>query len=183
MSVDIFQKSRGRRIVRAGFVRRFLGRTRAFGWNGRDRSGRLVSDGVFVVRFRVAVAGGRRDVVRVAVRRSRGRFVRLRSYNRRDSCGLVGKFKLSRPVFGGRRVRPLGIAYQLSRPGRAQVTVMRPRGRVVRRFAPTQVAAAKTQRLSLSARGRGRGRGAYRIQLKITRAGKTTTHTLTANRL
>ncbi len=178
--VDVFQKSRGRRIGRSQFVRRFLGRTATFRWNGRDRRGRRLSNGVYVVRFRILVPGGQADVVRVALRRSKGRFAPMQAHNRRDSCGALGKFKLSRPVFGGTDGRALGIAYQLNRGGRVRVTVIR-RGRVVRRFAAEQVTAGRTRRLSL--RARGLWRGDYRIKLSVTGGGQTTTATLTANRL
>ncbi len=179
--VDVFQKSRGRRIVRDALVRRFSGRTGAFGWNGRGRGGRELSDGVYVVRFRIAVPGGGTDVVRVALRRSKGRFARLGAHNRRDSCGVLGKFKLSRPVFGATQGRALGIAYQLNRGGRVRVVVTDRRGRVVRRFAAEQVAAGRTRRLSLGARGLGRG--AYRIELSVRSGAQTTSATLTAHRL
>jgi hypothetical protein len=43
------------------------------------------------------------------------------------------------------------------------------------------VAGGRTRRLSL--RARGLGRGSYRIKLSVTSAGKTTTATLTANKL
>lgn len=180
MTVDVHQKSRGRRIVRAGFVRRFSGRAGAFRWNGRDRRARKLAEGFYVVRFRIAGPGGQADVVRVALRYSKGRWVRRGAYNRRDSCGVLGKFKLSSPVFGGTAGRALGVAYQLNRGGRVRVAVTR-RGRVVRRFAAQQVAGGRTRRLSL--RARGLGRGSYRIKLSVTSAGKTTTATLTANKL
>ena len=180
VTVDVFRQSRGRRIVGERLVRRFSNRTKGFTWNGRDRKGRRVGNGFYFARFQMKTSRAI-DTVRVTLGRSAGRFGPRRSFYRRDSCGTVGKFKLSRPVFGGTRTRPLGIAFRLNQAARVQVTVTNRRERTVRRYSARNLAAGRTQRLSLPARGLARGD--YRVKLSITRGGRTTTQTLTAHRL
>ncbi len=181
MTVDIFQQSRGRKITGERRVKRFTNKTGSFTWNGRDSRGRKVPNGFYFARFRVEGANGQADTVRVTLGKSKGLFGPRRAFFGRDRCGTLGKFKLSRPVFGGRDSRSLGIAYRLNQPARVQVTVANRRARVVKRFAAKQVAAGRTQRLSLSPRGLERGD--YRVKISVTRGGRTTTSTLTANRL
>ena len=180
VTVDVFRQSRGRTIIGERLVRRFTNRTKGFTWNGRDRKGRRVGNGVYFARFRMKT-GRTVDTVRVTLGRSAGRFGPRRAFYRRDSCGTLGKFKLSRPVFGGTRTRPLGIAYRLNQAARIQVTVTNRRERTVRRYPTRDLAAGRTQRLTLPARGLARGD--YRVKLSVTRGGRTTTTTLTANRL
>ena len=181
VTVDVFQQSRGRRIVGERRVRRFTGKRSGFTWNGRDSRGRKVPDGFYFARFRIKSPGGRVDTARVTLGRSNGRFGPRRAFYRRDSCSALSKFKLSRPVFGGRDTRNLAIAYRLNGAARVQVTVTNRRARVIKRFAAKGVAAGRTQRITLPARGLARGD--YRIKLSATRGGRTTTSTLTANRL
>ena len=181
VTVDVFQQSKGRRITGERRVRRFTDKTGSFEWNGRDSRGRRVPDGFYFARFRIEAPGGQADTVRVTLGRSKGRFGPRRAFYRRDSCGTLQKFKLSRPVFGGRRSNKLGIAYRLNQGARVQVTVANRRERVVRRFAAKQVEANRTQRITLPARGLARGD--YRVTVAVTRDGRTITSTLTANRL
>ena len=181
VTVDVFQQSRGRTVTGERRVRRFPGETGSFTWNGRDSRGRKVPSGIYFARFRIEAPNGQADTVRVTLGKSDGRFGPRRAFFGRDRCGTLGKFKLSRPVFGGRGARSLGIAYRLNEAARAQITVTNRRGRVVKRFAARQVEAGRTQRLTLKARGLERGD--YRVKISVTRNGKTTTSTLTANRL
>jgi len=181
VTVDIFQQSQGRKVTGERRVKRFTNQTDSFTWNGRDSRGRKVPNGVYFARFKVAGANGAVDTVRVTLGKSKGRFGPRRAFYGRDSCGTLGKFKLSRPVFGGTRSSSLGIAYRLNQAARVQVTVTNNRARTIRRYAARDVVAGRTQRLSLSARGLARGD--YRVKLSVTRNGQTTTSTLTANRL
>ncbi|CAA9521850.1 MAG: hypothetical protein AVDCRST_MAG79-247, partial [uncultured Thermoleophilia bacterium] len=64
---------------------------------------------------------------------------------------------------------------------RVQVTVTNRRERTIKRFAAKQVAANRTQRLTLSPKGLERGD--YRVKIGVTKDGRTTTSTLTANKL
>ena len=181
VTVDIFQQSQGRKVVGERLVKRFTNKSAAFRWNGRDKRGRKVPNGVYFARFRVRAPNGQADTVRVTLGKSKGRFGPRRAFFARESCGTLKTFKLSRPVFGGTRSNKLGIAYRLNQAARVQVTVTNRRERTIRRFAAKQVAANKTQRLTLSPKGLARGD--YRVKLSVTQGGRTTTSTLTANRL
>ena len=181
VTVDVFRQSRGRTVTGERLVKRFTNQDGPFEWNGRDARGRKAGNGFYFARFRIKAPSGRTDTVRVTLGRSKGRFGPRRSFYRRDSCATLGKFKLSRPVFGGREDRALGIAYRLNAPGRVQVTVTNRRERTVKRFAAEDVPAGRTQRLSLPVRGLARGD--YRVKLTLTAGGRTSTATLTANRL
>ena len=176
VTVDVFQTSRGRRVLGERRVARFTGRTAAFRWDGR---GRHVSDGTFFVRYTTRV-DGLRDIRRVTLRRSRGRFAVIRPHYARAGCDLLRAFKLSSPAFGGKR-RALGIAFRLTEPASVEVTVRRA-GRVVKRFAARPRPAGRTIRLSLSARGLRRGD--YQVTLRArTPGGRTVTRTLGSRRL
>lgn len=160
--IDVFQVSRGRRVLGERLVARFSGRPSGLRWSGRSRRAR-VRDGRFFVRFAIRDADGRADVRRVALVRRRGRFRVVRPFYRRASCATLTSFKLERPAFGGRGARPLGIAFRLARAGRVSVEVRRGR-RVVRRFRATVRQAGRTHRLRLGSRRLPRGR--YEIRLR-----------------
>jgi len=126
-TVDVFQQSRGRRVIGERLVARFDRRAGSFTWNGRaNRPGRRVTDGYFIVRYR---AGG--DVRRLAVRRVRGHFSRRPAYAGRQVCTLLRSAKLERPVFGGPANQPLRIAYRLTRTAGVRVEIRRA-GRLLR---------------------------------------------------
>ena len=181
VSIDVFQQSAGRRVIGERRVARFPARSASVAWDGTANiRGRRVTDGYYLVRYTMPLAGGRSDVRRVALRRSRGRFsVRPSSY-RRASCGLLSAFKLERPVFGGRGNRSLFISYRLSAAARVTVTITRGR-RVVRRFTARQAAANKTHRLRFPAEGRGRGD--YRVTIVVDRGGRRVVARLAARRI
>ncbi|CAA9506373.1 MAG: hypothetical protein AVDCRST_MAG30-2221 [uncultured Solirubrobacteraceae bacterium] len=181
VTVDVFRQSKGRRITGEKLVRRFEGKTSGFTWNGRDRAGRKVSNGFYFARLRTKLPNGRLDTVRLTLGRTDGRFGPRRAFFKRDSCTTLAKFKLSRPVFGGRKTRALGIAYRLNQAARVEVTVTNRFGRTVRRFSARDLAAGRTQRLTLPARGLKRGD--YRVKLSVTREGRSKTTTLTSTRL
>ena len=158
VTVDVRRQAAGRRIGRARRVKRFAGRHGGFIWRPR----RLAA-GYYVVAFRTRARDGSTDVRRLAVRRSRGRFRRAATLERRAACAPIQSFALDRPVFGGApRPRALGISVRLAETRRAALTVRR-RGRVVRRTRPRTLAGGRTHRLRLSARGLTRGK--YRITL------------------
>ena len=73
----------------------FNNRTRTFSWSGR---GARVGDGVYSVRVRAAGTSQRFAFVRRG-----GRFSARPAFERREGCGLVARFKLERPAFGGGR--------------------------------------------------------------------------------
>ena len=165
VTIDVFQQSRGRRVVGERLVARFANRSRAVRWNGRaNRAGRRVTDGYYFARFRMRTAAGT-ETRRITLRRSDGRFARRPGFYRRATCDLLPSFKLERPVFGGTTAKPLRIAYRVARRARVQVTVLRGK-RVVKRFATRTTPAARTQRLRLSAAGLPRGDYSVRLSAR-----------------
>jgi hypothetical protein len=123
-----------------------------------------VADGYYVARLTVLGASGRPDVRRVALLRRHGRFSVQRPFSDQTSCPLLSSFTLTRPVFGGRGRRPLGIAYQITMRARVTVTVTRGR-RVVSRFRSSRARPGVLHRLRLKARGRRRG--LYRVRIAV----------------
>ena len=174
VTVDVLRQATDRAVVRTRRVKRFRDRHQSFTWRGRRR----LRNGHYVVRFRTRARDGTRDVRRIAVRRTRGRFRRAPALERRRPCGRVRAFALGRSVFGGTgRPRPLAIALRFAQRRRATVIVRR-RGRVVRRYRARAYAGGRVHRLRLAARGRPRGR--YRVSLRV---GRGTVHRLVARRL
>ena len=172
-TIEVFQASVGRRVVKNKRVARFTGRRRSFTWSGRG-----ARDGFLFARFRVKVAKGVTDVRRVTLRRSGGRFKLGRAFYRRVSCGLLTEYKLSSPVFSRRS--PARIAFRLASPARVGVEVRRG-GKVVKRFKAKRRAAHRTIRLRL--RARSLVHGAYRVRLTARRGGRTVRATLSTRRL
>jgi hypothetical protein len=182
VTVDLFQQSQGRTITGERLVVRFRSRRAGVTFNGlRGRGGRRIRDGYYVARFTLRRAGQAPEFRRVALVRRRGRFSVLAAYDRRDTCTTLRTFKLERPVFGGRTNRPLNIAFRVGESAQVGVTVQRG-SRVVKTFATRTYQPGRTQRLRLSVTRR-LGRGAYRVTIRVTRAGRTTTETLTTRRI
>jgi hypothetical protein len=178
VAVDLFRQSAGRRVLGERRVKRFTRRSRSFTWDGR---GRRIRDGFYVARFTTTTARGASDVRRVALLRRRGRWSVRPQFYRRESCRLLAAAKLTRPVFGGRSQRALGISFNLRRAGEVAVDV-RQRGRVIARFPKRAYVAGRTIRLRLGA-ARVRRRGDVTVTLRATRTGAAETQTLTARRL
>ena len=174
VQVDVFRVSDGRRVIRERLVARFRNRRAGLTWRGRR--GR----GLYFVRVRMTKGGKAFDTHRLVVERTgAGRFRARPTHYRKDLCGLLGKVKLERPAFGGRRRVPLRGAYRLSARGRVTITVRRG-GKVVRRIAATR-AAHRTFRFSIPARGLPRGE--YRVVVHATAGDSQGVTTLTARRL
>ena len=179
--VDIFQASRGRRLIGERLVARFENALAAFTWNGKANArGRKVTDGLYFVRFRSEHADGRVDVRRLALLRRGGRWSKRPGFDHRSSCDLVGLFKLGGPAFGGRANRTLSVAYRLKRDATVTIEIRRGR-RVLQRFGPTARRAGATHRLRLGARGRARGD--YRIRLTARAGATSATRVLVSRRL
>ncbi len=177
--VEVFRQSSGRRITGERRVARFTKRSKTFTWSG---TGRRLGSGYYFVRFTMDLGGGRKDVRRVTLKRSRGRFRVARAFYLRDTCGALESFKLSRPVFGGPGDRPLSIAYRVT-SGADSVRVEALRGKkVIRRFKAKGAQARQTYRLRLPAKGIARGTD-VRIRITVQRANARTTSTLTSRRL
>jgi hypothetical protein len=163
-TVDVFQQSRGRRVLGERRVARFEDRSGALRWDARG-----ATDGVYLVRFSVRFADGRRAVRRAAVIRRRGRFTLRPAFQRTDRCGTLRNAKLERPVFAGTTGRALRVAYRLGERARVTVTLTRG-GRVVRRVSSGVRAAGRTYRLRIRARGLRRGDYTVRITAGAARA-------------
>jgi immune inhibitor A len=174
--VDVFRASTNRRVREIERVARFTNRRGSFTWAPR----RSLGAGVYFTRVALIAPDGRRvDVRRQAFERRDGAFRARRAFARRDGCGPIRAFKLESPVFGG-RTRPLRVSFRLARDSRAVVELMRG-SRVVKRVSDRRRQGLRTYRLRISARGVARGE--YRVRLRATRAGKTTTARLAAKRL
>jgi PKD repeat protein len=178
--VAVIQESRGSTIVRNRRVASFNRRTGSLTWNGRARGGKRVASGFYVVRFSMAVPGRQKDVQRLVVQRSRGRFLRRPTFSRRDTCRTLRRFRLSRAVFGGRNRRPLNIAFRLTQPAEVSVEVLR-RGRAIRTFAATERAPRVTFKVNIASAALARGD--YTIRIRVRRGGSTSVATLVARRL
>jgi hypothetical protein len=89
VTVEVFQTSKGRKIVKTKRVARFRNRQRSFTWNGRKTSGKKarVARGVYFVRFRVTDDAGKVETRRVVVaKRSNGRFYKRGRYVLETHC-------------------------------------------------------------------------------------------------
>jgi Bacterial pre-peptidase C-terminal domain len=179
VQVDVFQQSRGRRVLGERLVARFSNRSRSFTWNGRGNRGRRLTDGVYFARLRIRYANRRlRDFRRTTLARSGGRWTKRPQFYKAASCGLLRSYKLTRPVFGGTGRRSLGIAYRLARRGRVTVDVLRGSRRVLR-FAARSRRANRTYRVTLKATGRPRGD--YRVRIAV-RSGRATVRSVLVSR-
>ncbi|MEA2271491.1 MAG: hypothetical protein QOI98_199 [Solirubrobacteraceae bacterium] len=175
--IDVLQASAGRRVVGLRLVRRFSS-PRTVRWDGRDRHGRRVRDGVFVVRYRMRV-GSALDTRLVTVERRHGRFLRRPDFSRRPTCDELRSFTLGRPVFGGTGSRALRGSVRVTRTARARVVVTGPHFR--RTLLSRRVASGRTYRVALPA-ARLR-RGDYRVSLTLTVGRKRIRSTLIARRI
>lgn len=175
--VELIQQARGSRVIKNRRVRRFRAATKRFTWNGR---GTRLSSGYYAARFILARPGRRAAVRMVGLRYSRGRFRSISAYQRREGCGTLRSFFLSRPVFGGRGGAPLGQVFRLLRPGRVSIVVTRGK-RVVRSYAAQDRLAGVTYKVLLGSSGLSRGD--YRVTITVTRPGETVTAHLTSRRL
>ncbi len=181
--IDVFQVSKGRRVLGQRLVARFKGRTRAVRWNGRDRRGNRLRNGYYVARFAVRNAAGVTEYRRIPLVRRNGRLRTIPAYSGQDTCSLVRTFKLERPVFGGRSNRALNIAFRLGDEARGTVTVARA-GRVLKTFPDRAYRGGQIHRLRLTAKATRFPRGRYVVTLKVRRAdGTTQTRRLTAFRI
>jgi hypothetical protein len=184
VTIDLFQFSRRGRVMGARLVRRFRNVQGTVRWNGRDRNGRRLTDGHYVVRFAARTSAGTPDERRIALVRRNGRFTRLPGYERQDQCGLLRRFKLFRPVFGGRTNRPLAIGFRLGSDARASIVVRRTGGRVVKRFAEQRFRGGVVHRKRINVRlARRLGRGPYTVTIIVRDGQRIITSSLRATRV
>jgi hypothetical protein len=179
--VDIFQVSRGRRILGNLKVAAFTGRRRPFTWNGRTNTGRRLTDGVYFVRYRVRGLKKVADFRRHVLVRRKGKWSSRRSHYARESCGMLYSTKLERPVFGGRANLPQFVVFRVRRRSNVTVTISRGK-RVVRVMRTNRRAARRTHRLRFPAE-RARRRGIYTFKITARSGGRAVTKRLYAERL
>lgn len=146
-TIDVFQTSTGRRVMREKRVARFVDQTQNVTWNGKGAK----ADGFYFARFTMQLADGGRDVRRVTLQRKRNRFKVVDDHYQRTDCGVFRTFKLSGPAFGGSSNRALGISYRLAQNVGAVRIEARVGKRVVKRWTGRK-SKDKTYRLSLPAR-------------------------------
>jgi hypothetical protein len=172
--VDLFQVSKGRRVLREHLVGRFTSR-RAINWNGKKVAHFAPTDGYYFARFRVKAPTGFFEFKRVALKRKNGHWTKQRQFFRTAGCGLVRQYKLSRMVFGGSNGRRLGASVLLARSTRVVVTMSHgkktvarktlkraPAGKVVRLKFPKKGLKKGLYRVTIVA---GRGKSAVRAKL------------------
>jgi hypothetical protein len=181
VTVDVFQESKGRTVLRERLVARFTKRSRSFTWNGRaNRRGRKVTDGYYIVRYQIRDAKKQLDTRRFAMRRAGGRFSKRPSYYRRDTCATLRSYKLIRPVFGGVNATTLNIAYRLQNAARVQVSIFRG-SKLQKRYPALNRRAGFTYRFGFPAARHAKGD--YMVRLTLTRGGKKVVSTLVSRRL
>ena len=185
VTISLFRQAVGGVVTGERLVKRFQNVTGSVRWNGRDSRGRRLRDGYYLVRFAAATdIPGLADERRFGLRLRRGRYTVLSRHERRDTCSLLRRWKLFRPVFGGRTNRPLVMSFRFGSDARASLVVRRAGGRVVRRFAEQQYAGGVLHRKRLSrAFVRRLRKGQYRVTIIVRDGARTITSTLRATRL
>jgi hypothetical protein len=170
--IDVYRVSAGRRVTRTRRVATFAGRTRSVIWNGVATRGRRapVGRGYYVVSFKLVRENGRwYDVRRLVIRRNAARrFRNAGALKGRFGCGLVSKFAVRRPVFGGTTRARLRGTYRLTTRASVTLTVSRGR-RVVKRFRTVSRPGGRVVGFAL--RPRGLRRGLYTVRL-VAQAGE-----------
>jgi hypothetical protein len=184
VTIDIFRQARNGTVTGERLVKRFRNINGAVRWNGRDRNGRKLANGYYLVRFASRTSAGIADERRFGLLLRNGRYRVLSTHERRDSCGLLRRWKLYRPVFGGRTNRPLVISYRFGAEARAEIVVRRQGGRVVRRFKSQTYAGGVLHRKRLgSSLVRRLPRGQYSVTITVRDGARTIRSTLRATRL
>ena len=177
VQIDVFQVSRGGRVISERLVKRFKPRSKAVTWNGRGARG----DGLYFARYRMKTRNGKgTEVRRVTLLRRNARFSRRPDFYRRATCDLLPSYKLERAAFGGRKRTPLRIAYRVAGTARTQVTVLRGK-KVVKRFKARTSESRRTHRLKLASRKLAKGD--YRVRITVGRGKGRIVSTLVSRRV
>jgi hypothetical protein len=185
VQIDLFRQAIGRRITGERLVRRFRRVSGTVRWSGRDRDGRRLRDGYYLVRFLASTSSvGVADERRFALRRRNGRFTVLGRHERQDTCGLLRRWKLFRPIFGGTTNRPLVMSFRVGSEARASIVVRRAGGRVVRRFAERTYRPGVLYRKRIGGRhARRLRRGQYTATILVRQGSRVVTSRLTATKV
>lgn len=177
VSVDLFQVSEGSRILGSRRVARFTNRTSSFTWPGRSS----LDDGIYYARLRVRSTGGVTDTRRIAFTLRDGRFRARAAFSLAERCSTIAAFSLGRPAFGGTGERALSASYRLGRDASVRVELLRG-SRVVRRIGTLENRrAGATTRVRIPSAGLRAGE--YRVRLRVTAGGRTTSASLGARKL
>lgn len=180
VDVDVFQQSVGRRVIGERLVARFKDRKGSFAWNGRANvRGRTVRDGYLFVRYRARTPAGK-ETRRVALRRVGGKLTVRPRFTARETCRLISRAKLQRPVFGGPTGAALRVAVRTTQDAPVSVDVFRGR-RLVKVLRRGMASSSRTVRVTLPSRARRAGD--YRVRVTATRGARRQVETLIARRL
>ena len=87
VTVDIYQTSKGRKVIATKRVKRYTNRNGSFNWNGRATGNKRLSDGIYYVQVRMTDASRRVDSRRVVVERKNGRFTKRGNFTLTAACG------------------------------------------------------------------------------------------------
>jgi len=174
--VILYRQSSGSKVTRDVAVARFRNRTGSFSWAGK----RGLASGFYFARFQMQRATNV-EVRDRSLQRSGGKFIRRSDFQRRDTCGVLRSYRLSRSVFGGTTNRPLNVAFRLGAPATVSIKVLR-RGRTVVNFAAGERIAYANYKVSLPA-SRGLPRGDYIVEITVSRGSSATRTRLLARRL
>ena len=161
VTIEIFEAARGS-SVRSRRLARFR-RFGSFTWDARIR-GRRLPDGFYYARYTALATNGKPEVRTYAFRLVRGRMFRLASFTRPDRCGLLRRYFLSSPAFGGRRNRTVYAHVMSSSRARATVELFLGRRRV-RRIGTFTLAAQRKRAIRI--RSVGLPRGSYRVKVSL----------------
>jgi hypothetical protein len=176
--VKVLRVSSGRRVrAHARKVKVFRNRTESFRW----RPKRTLKRGFYVVKIKTARPDGGTDVRRFAVKRGAKRFKIRPPFARGDSCGLVGAFRLNRPVFGGVQKRKLKTTFTVNESANVKLTITRRNGDVVRTTQRRPVPAG--EKVTVKLRARDARRGHHLVTISAERPGRSATITLAARKL
>ena len=163
-AVDVFQQSRGRRVIDNLRVARFAKRKGSFTWSGKPAKGRRLTDGFYFARLAMRLEGGGTDSRRIPLRRVKGRFKASRDFYQRTDCGIFSSYKLSSQAFGGTGNAALGISLRLAQGVDSAKIQVRAGKKVVKTFtASTQKDVLQRFRLAASKVARGK-----RVKVKAT---------------
>ena len=185
VQIDLFRQTRGRTVTGERLVKRFRSVSGTIRWNGRDGDGRRLRDGHYLVRFLASTRiPGLADERRISLLLRNGRFRVVGRHARQDTCGLLRRWKLFRPVFGGRTARPLVMSFRVDSDARVGIVVRRRGGRVVRRFAAEQYAGGVLHRKRIGrALARRLRRGQYNVTITVRQGSRVVRETLRATRV
>ena len=180
-TVEVFQQSAGRKIVKERLVARFTNKKAGFTWNGKDRKGRKLANGNYFVRFTMKLSSGLKDIRRATLSRSGGRFKIAPDFYQRVDCGVFRSLKLSSSVFGGTSSEPLGIAYKLEEEARSVKIQVKVGSKIVKTFTGGGTK-GKTYRFSLKSSAVKKGK-TVDVLVAADRGTPATAIKLTAKRL